>query len=32
MLNKPPGGVDISHAVAMQLWKELYEGDSDATG
>ena len=27
-----PGGDDISHAVALQLQKELYEADSDTEG
>jgi len=26
------GGVDISHAVALQLQKEMYEADSDMEG
>jgi hypothetical protein len=32
IVKQPPGGDDISHAVALQLQKERNEADSDTEG
>ena len=32
IVHQTPGGDDISHAVALQLQKEMYEADSDKEG
>jgi len=32
ILKQTPGGDDISHAVALQLWKDMYEAHYDTEG
>jgi len=32
IVKETPGGDHISHAVALQLWKNMYEADSDTEG